>query len=110
MSYARWDSCTSDVYVFESCHGYEINVATHRKVNHNQPMPMSADYEDRLDYLIDCAAWQRNGVKVAIGLPFDGRCLIYQEPGDCADALENLRDMGYLVPQSAIDGLRKEAM
>ena len=45
---------------------------------------------------------------VKIGLPYDGESFDYATPGECADKLEELRELGYNVPQYAIDALREE--
>lgn len=43
-----------------------------------------------------------------IGLPHDGATFEDATPGACADRLEALRRLGYVVPQAAIDELRAE--
>jgi len=43
-----------------------------------------------------------------IGLPFDGETFNDPTPGECAERLEWLRGLGYVVPQFAIDALRAE--
>jgi hypothetical protein len=43
-----------------------------------------------------------------IGLPHDGGSFNDSTPGECADTLERLRAIGYIVPQYAIDSLREE--
>lgn len=43
-----------------------------------------------------------------IGLPFDGETFNDPTPGECADRLTWLRDMGYKVPAYAIRALRIE--
>ena len=43
-----------------------------------------------------------------IGLPCDGESFNDATPGECADTLARLRDMGYIVPQYAIDALLAE--
>lgn len=45
-----------------------------------------------------------------IGLPFDGETFTDPTPEDCADRLQWLSDLGYRVPPSAIEALRKEAL
>ena len=45
---------------------------------------------------------------VKIGLQCDGMTFNDSTPGDCADQLEYLRRLGYIVPQYAIDALRDE--
>ena len=43
-----------------------------------------------------------------IGLPHDGETFNDSTPAECADRLEQLRSIGYIVPQYAIDALRSE--
>lgn len=43
-----------------------------------------------------------------IGLPFDGESFNDPTAAECADRLEWLRGLGYVVPQGAIDALRAE--
>lgn len=44
-----------------------------------------------------------------IGLPYDGYTFHHNAPEYCANKLEELRALGYKVPQSAIDALRAES-
>lgn len=46
---------------------------------------------------------------VDIGLPHDGATFNDPTPGAAADRLEDLKAMGYIVPQYAIDDLRTES-
>lgn len=43
-----------------------------------------------------------------IGLPHDGKTFNDVTAGECADRLESLRQVGYVVPQYAIDSLRED--
>lgn len=43
-----------------------------------------------------------------IGLSYDGANFNDGDPGECADRIESLRVIGYIVPQYAIDALREE--
>jgi len=43
-----------------------------------------------------------------IGLPYDGYTFHHNKPEYCANKLEQLRSLGYKVPQSAINALRAE--
>lgn len=43
-----------------------------------------------------------------IGLQHDGETFRDDSPGDCADRLERLSAMGYVVPRYVIDQLRQE--
>jgi len=40
-----------------------------------------------------------------IGLPHDGETIKDVGPGECAETLKRLREIGYIVPQEAIDAL-----
>lgn len=42
-----------------------------------------------------------------IGLPHDGDMFVDDTAAECVDRLEALRDIGYRVPQDAIDALRE---
>ena len=44
-----------------------------------------------------------------IGLPHDGDSFDDADQEACADRLEYLKGLGYVVPQYAIDALREEA-
>jgi hypothetical protein len=45
-----------------------------------------------------------------IGLQHDGASFNDATPGECANRLEHLRSLGYVVPQRAIDALREEQL
>ncbi|AUA86743.1 hypothetical protein CWI23_23360 [Pseudomonas aeruginosa] len=47
--------------------------------------------------------------RVLIGLPHDGDSFDDADQEACADRLEYLKGLGYVVPQYAIDALREEA-
>lgn len=116
MSYCRWssDDFTSDIYCFAHCGGYfAIHVAGNR-IAPIEPLPESIPFTPP-----NLAAWnaRRNEVRrildasprVAIGLPHDGQSFQEPDASACADRLEYLRGLGYVVPQYAIDALREEA-
>lgn len=108
MSYCRFSSGDSpcDVYVYEDfIGGWTTHVAWRRCVLKELLHP--GDDIFGLGHwglkLLDDANW------VKIGLPHDGDTLHNETAEECADRLEELREMGYRVPQSAIDALREEA-
>ena len=114
MSYCRFssDDFVCDVYVYEHCHGFwAIHVACNRVVP-CEPMPLSLTDEN------DVNAWCNRIKEVSrivdaserepIGLPEDGETFEEPSPGACADRLDSLKAMGYVVPQRAIDALRDE--
>ncbi len=82
MSYCRFSSnaWTSDVYVYVYVSG--AGWVTHVAYRHHVTEP--------------------------IGLAHDGAMFIDDTPGECVARLESLRDIGYHVPQHAIDDLLLE--
>jgi hypothetical protein len=91
--------------------GFTTHVAGRRHVLKGKlPPPVSMDdihayfkREKKLMALLDKADF------VNIGLPCDGESFNDETASECAERLESLRDMGYHVPQYAIDALREEA-
>jgi hypothetical protein len=91
--------------------GFTTHVAGRRHVLKGKlPPPVSMDdmkaffkREKKLMALLDKADY------VKIGLPCDGETFNDGTAEECADRLEGLREMGYNVPQYAIDALREEA-
>lgn len=116
MSYCRFssDDFASDVYCYESVGDFfAIHVAGNRVVP-AEPLPPRVELSresipaymarnEEVSRILDASP------HVAIGLPHDGD--FFQEPdaAACADRLEYLRGLGYVVPQYAIDALREEA-
>lgn len=113
MSYCRWssDDFQCDVYVYVDCNGgYTTHVAGMRHIL-KKPLPPPVD-------MSDCKAYLKRYKKVnkildraklvPIGLPHDGEQFNDETAGECADRLEELRGLGYQVPQYAIDALREE--
>lgn len=115
MSYCRWssDDFQCDVYVYADCRGgWTTHVAGRRRVIDPTALPPRVSWTDD-----PTAYWQRyNAVNalvdaaplVDIELPHDGETFNDDTPGACADRLEALRALGYVVPQYAIDELRAE--
>lgn len=112
MSYCRLssDDYQCDVYVYDADNGIATFVAARKRV-FAEPLPDPVPFAE-----ID-AWWARYVVVekiiesaelVPIGLPHDGEFRDGQTPEEAAAWLEELRDMGYRVPQYAIDGLREE--
>lgn len=108
MSYARFssDDWRSDVYCYESNSGFELNIATNR-------------YEDldsvpRVDWdnFQESYVSQMNAIKnrnhVPIGLPFDGEHYTFGTLEELRDKLLELREVGYNVPQFALDSIEEE--
>lgn len=114
MSYCRFSTndFQCDVYCYQDCDGgFTIHVASLRYV-FSQPLPPPVDISDgaawfaryRIVYEMVNAATQE-----PIGLTYDGETLRAHSAASCAVCLLTLRNMGYRVPQHAIDELLAEA-
>jgi hypothetical protein len=117
MSYCRWSSNDSlcDVYVYADVSGgWTTHVAGNRLVYKGElPPPFDWDNEENVgERFIEreriVRKLRKEAERVNIGLPHDGATFNDPTPGECADRLESLRSMGYVVPQYAIDALREE--
>jgi len=74
-----------------------------------EPVPIRAD---------NVADWMARGLRVSeimsrsrkepLGLPYDGQTFVEDDPGQCADRLQQLADAGYRVPPDVITDLREE--
>lgn len=119
MSYCRWstDDYQCDVYVYSDARGgWTTHVASARYA-YKEPLPPMVAFDPDNDQAWE--AWLARHKKVqrmvdeadrvAIGLPHDGETYNDDSPSECADRLESLRQLGYIVPQDAIDSLRDEA-
>lgn len=121
MAYCRWssDDFRCDVYTYEDVGGgWTTHVASRKRVFASElPPPLGGPTD-----AAPIEAWveafvHRQAVLgplldgadlVPIGLPHDGRTFTDPTPGDCADRLDHLRELGYRVPQDAIVALRDE--
>jgi hypothetical protein len=116
MSYCRWSSedFQCDVYAYESVHGgFMVHVAGNRVI-FTEPLPEEVplgkdsikafmDRHQKVMAMVDAAE------RMPIGLPHDGDDFCENDANACADRLESLRELGYRVPQCAIECLREEA-
>ncbi len=117
MSYCRWssDGYKCDVYVYEDVHGgWTTHVAGRKKAGLDTlpPDPLTLignmHSEEWLEaYRSFHEAYER--------LPFvdhamagAGETFNDDTPGECADRLERLREVGFYVPDYAIAALREE--
>jgi hypothetical protein len=120
MSYCRWsnDDYQCDVYVYGSVGDFiAIHVAGNRVTPDTPPPAGIGDWWARgkagiADYMARekaVEAWLATAERKPIGLPHDGES--FEEPDEEAAAvkLEYLRELGYNVPQYAIDALREDA-
>lgn len=115
VSYCRWssDDFQCDVYVYEDVGGgWTTHVAGSRYVHQKEMPPL-------ISFLADPDGWFKRHEEVkglidaagmeTIKLPHAGESFNDPTPQACADRLESLRALGYIVPQYAIDTLREEA-
>jgi hypothetical protein len=118
MSYCRFssDDFHCDVYVYEHCYGgFMTHVAANRVVG-DVPKIDWPQLDDIVSTSVLHAQYMaqmrfmETAKRAPIGLPHDGKEFVDDTPGDCADRLESLREIGYNVPQSAIDALREEQL
>jgi hypothetical protein len=118
MSYCRWssDDYQCDIYCYAACSGgYMIHVAGNRVIP-NQPLPPPEPF--RADNAARWASWlQRHSTitkiimrspRQAIDLPHAGECFNEPTATDAANRLLMLRELGYNIPQYAIDALLAE--
>ena len=129
MSYCRWssDGMKCDVYVYEHyADGYTCHVAGRRIVNLDESpgCPSFFDYptdeQGRLsdasieDYMVKHRAWNdwlhNKAIHEDIGLEFDGKTFNTESATSMANELVALKEMGYQVPQYAIDALYEEGL
>lgn len=114
MSYCRWstDDFQCDVYVYaDIAGGYTTHVAGNRVV-YQEPLP------PHVSYLTDLEGWLERHRKVMemienspreeITLPHAGETFNDPTPQACANRLQELKSLGYVVPQCVIDDLRME--
>lgn len=114
MSYCRLscDDCRSDVYAYNSVDGGVSIYVTTSRVVFKEPLPPP------IEDINDIRAWFERHQKVheivkrsdhvAIGLPHDGQSFSGDTLQDGLDRLLYLRELGYHVPQHAIDGLNED--
>lgn len=120
MSYCRWssDKFKSAVYVYEATYGgWTTHVATNKTVGeYDGPDPYSWEEIQRMK--TDPDGWRANynafhtwldtAERAPLGLAHDGETFHDDSPGECANTLRKLRDMGYHVPAYAIEILDEE--
>lgn len=116
MSYCRFssDDFLCDAYVYEHyLGGFVIHLAATRPV-YKEPLPavVPIDKEHTTEWMVrhkKVMEMVRSAERRSIGLPHDGET--FEEPTaiDCATKLTQLKDMGYNIPQLAIEALLAEA-
>jgi hypothetical protein len=128
MSYCRWssDGFGCDVYVYEGQYGYVCHVAARKIINlHEAPhVPSFFDYpetpdgktsdESIKDFMTKHRAFSdwldKSAIRENIGLEFDGETITTDSATSMANELVLLKQMGYQVPQYAIDALYEEGL
>jgi hypothetical protein len=127
MSYCRWssDGHKCDVYVYEHyADGYVCHVAARKIVNLDEAPECPSffiyptDEKGRLsdeslnDYMVKHRAWmkwlQDEAIHEDIGLEFDGETFSCDTATDMGNQLKMLQNMGYRVPDYAIEALWEE--
>jgi hypothetical protein len=116
MSYCRWstDDFQCDVYVYaDVAGGFTTHVAGNRPVLDVELPPRVPLTEENVDAWIErdriVSEWIEKAERRPIGLPHDGDTFRDETADDAANTLQRLLELGYKVPQRAIDALRAEA-
>ncbi|HCA5794773.1 hypothetical protein N7714_23910 [Pseudomonas aeruginosa] len=117
MSYCRWssDDFQCDVYVYESVAGGFVTQVAANRVVFKEELPAQIPFEpeyvkEYLERHHKVMAMVGAADRVQIGLPHDGDSFDDADQEACADGLEYLKELGYRVPQYAIDALREESV
>jgi hypothetical protein len=127
MSYCRWssDGNKCDVYVYEDVSGgFTCHVASRKIMNLDEAphVPSLFDYdscrngktsdEDMEDFMVKYRAWmewlQTKAVRKNIGLEYDGKTFNVETATEMGNSLKMLQNMGYQVPDYAIESLWEE--
>lgn len=119
MSYCRWssDGFGCDVYVYEDVSGgFTCHVAA-KKITNLQDAPkvgsiLNLDEKGRDEWLVRHRAkmdWlENNAIRENIGLPYDNQSFNVDTATEMAERLVELKNMGYQVPDYAIEALFEE--
>lgn len=115
MSYCRFsdNDYQCDVYVYSDVGGGITTHVAGRRFVISEPLPESIPFSpnrfeewyarhEKVMSLLDSEKM------VKIGLQHDGKTFNHDTPTECANFLIELRDMGYNIPQYAIDALIDE--
>lgn len=113
MSYCRLssDDFQCDVYCYASEGGFTTHVARLR-VLFEEPLPPAVsfhhDYAGWFARLQDVTRRVELAARVPIGLPHDGMTYTDSDAHALLGRLEQLRDLGYRIPASALRAVRSE--
>lgn len=114
MSYCRFssDDFQCDVYTFADCDGgFTTHIAAKKHI-FKEPLPKEVPIERTKAYFNRYVKVMKiidEAELVPIGLKYDGATLHDDTADECSETLKMLRDLGYRVPQYAIDALKEEA-
>lgn len=113
MSYCRWssDNWKSDLYVYESDSGFEIHVAANRTIGDAPEVPdlITGDPGEWLIAYKAQMAWLDEAQRIKIDLPYAGESFTEDTAEEAVERLKALQELGYHVPQYAIEELEKVA-
>jgi len=116
MAYVRFssDDYQSDVYTYEDCDGGWITHVANVRYRFRSPLPppvdMDANMEGWLARHQKVSAMVEQAERVPIKSSVAGERFHDNTPGEAADRLLALRELGIRVPQHAIDQLREEQL
>lgn len=113
MSYCRFssDNWKSDVYVYASAEDcYSIHVAGNRTVGETPEVPdiRTADFDEWKAAHDAQMAWLNKVERHKIDLPYAGESFCEESPEAAVARLKELQEIGYHVPQYAIERLEEE--
>ena len=114
MSFCRFsdDNWKSDVYAYESKHGFELHVASKRIIGDIPAIPSIGDipYIEPGEFLRAHQAQRsflETAERVPIGGPHDGESFRYATLRELYNALLELRFDGYHVPDFALEEIEE---
>ena len=114
MSYCRWssDDWQCDVYCYEDCRGGWTTHVAELRHTFAETLPEKIEFGEDGYWERDRKVMQMvdTAELVPIGLPHDGETFNDPTAQDAADRLMMLREVGYNVPQYAIDTLVSEGL
>jgi len=116
MAYVRFssDDYRSDVYVYEDCDGGWVTHVANIRYRFQEELPPPADPSANIEAWLarhqKVSAMVEHAERVPIKSSAAGERFHDPTPGEAADRLLALRELGIRVPQHAIDRLREEQL
>lgn len=110
MSYCRFssDDFQSDVFVYKHINGWWYTEVAEFRIVLARPLPPRLpDGTSSQERDAEVLAIVEASDEAAIDLPHAGTTTKHATPEECASYLEQLRELGYHIPQHAIDQLRE---